>query len=162
MSLFVSTTGVDVEVPELGISIPHPTLNLDLTLQFSEDEISRADSLTQAIESGLLIWRKTSSGSVQSPSDYDKDWVYVATLSEGPSQENVLAVGSGGGGPLPSVDFNFKGFVSVRSNSSFSIAKNRVRVISEEDVFLEVNGSISVLSEGRVSTNNGSISVRRV
>jgi len=83
MSLFVSTTGTDVEVPELGISIIHPTTDQDLLDQFSSDEISKAFSLTAAIVSGALVWRKIAAGVIQTPSSYDSDWAEVAELNTG-------------------------------------------------------------------------------
>lgn len=83
MSLFVSTTGTDVEVPELGISIIHPTTDQDLLGQFSSDEISKAFSLTAAIVSGALVWRKIAAGVIQTPSNYDSDWAEVAELNTG-------------------------------------------------------------------------------
>jgi len=84
MALFLSTTGFDVVISELGITIPHPTVDFQIDDQFSSKEISRAVSLTQAIRGGDLIWRKESSGPDEEPLDYDEDWVRVSQLSTGP------------------------------------------------------------------------------
>lgn len=83
MGLYVSTTGTNVTIAELGIILVHPTTNKDLTAQFSDDELSKAPSLTAAIRSGLLTWKKTSGGAAESPTDYDEDWAEVEALNTG-------------------------------------------------------------------------------
>ena len=54
MSLRVSTTGSDVSINDLGITVFHPTSNLDLTLQFTANELRDSIDLTNAIASGNL------------------------------------------------------------------------------------------------------------
>ena len=83
MGLYVSTTGTDVDIPELGISITHPTIDRDLTYQFNPEDIRNAENLTSAITSGLLSWKKTSLGSTESPSSYDPDFVDVENENTG-------------------------------------------------------------------------------
>jgi hypothetical protein len=83
MGLYVSTTGTDVTISELGIVITHPTTDRNLIDQFSSDELAKADSLTAAITSGSLVWKKVSGGSVQTPTDYDSDWTEVEELATG-------------------------------------------------------------------------------
>lgn len=84
MGLYVSTTGTDVPIPELGFSIVHPATNYPLSEQFSSEEIQRAGSLTDAIRGGtLLTWKKTSGGSVELATDYDPDLLEADALNLG-------------------------------------------------------------------------------
>ena len=83
MGLFVSTVSSDVQIPELGIVITHPTVDRDLLAQFSSDELSRAASLTTAITSGSLIWKKTSGGPTELAANYDADWSEAEELNTG-------------------------------------------------------------------------------
>lgn len=85
MSLFLTTTGTDVEIEELGYIIVHPTSDYDISAQFTSYEISNAETLTSAILAGTLIWKRSSGGNVEIPSDYDPDYSEVEELSEGPS-----------------------------------------------------------------------------
>lgn len=55
MALRVSTTGLDVTIDDLGITLVHPTNNEDLTDQFSAEEIKESEDLTAAIQGGDLI-----------------------------------------------------------------------------------------------------------
>jgi len=73
MGLFVSTTGASVPIPELGITIPHPSSNRDMGGQFTSLEIKNAESLTAAIRNGDLSWSKTSGGATEPALDYDED-----------------------------------------------------------------------------------------
>lgn len=75
MALFVSTTGSTVEVPELGISIVHPTSDFDVTAQFSVEEIKAAASLTAAIQAGTLAWKFLVADVAQNAASYDPDMV---------------------------------------------------------------------------------------
>jgi len=77
MGLFVSTTGTDVAISELGITIPDPTTDYDLSGQFDSDDIKIAASLTTAIRNGTLVWRKVAAGAVQPPTDYDEDFLDI-------------------------------------------------------------------------------------
>jgi hypothetical protein len=81
--LFLTTTGSDVVVPELGIAIVHPTTDFQIDTQFSPDEIGGAASLTTAITSGVLIWRKVAAGAIQTPSNYDPDYVDIQSENTG-------------------------------------------------------------------------------
>lgn len=83
MGLFVTTTGTDVSVPELGITIVHPTTDFNVTGQFSAEEIKGAASLTTAIQNGTLIWRRVAAGANQVAADYDSDFAEVEELSAG-------------------------------------------------------------------------------
>lgn len=83
MGLFVSTTGTNVTIKELGITIVHPATDYDLSSQFSAEEIRGAASLTSAIGSGTLTWRKVAAGPIQLAADYDADWMEVEELNQG-------------------------------------------------------------------------------
>jgi hypothetical protein len=54
MSLRVSTTGADVLLADLGIQITHPTVDLDLTEQFTAIDLRNSADLTAAIGAGDL------------------------------------------------------------------------------------------------------------
>lgn len=73
--LYISTTSSDVEIAELGYTITHPTTDFAIDEQFTSREIKNAESLTTAIRNGTLVWKKTSGGSTESPTDYDPDYV---------------------------------------------------------------------------------------
>lgn len=83
MSLFVTTTGTAVVIPELGITITNPTTDRNLAAQFSPEEIREATSLTTAITSGTLIWRRVAGGANQPAADYDPDYVLSTALATG-------------------------------------------------------------------------------
>jgi hypothetical protein len=100
--LIVSTTGSDVLIPELGIILSHPTVNRDLSSQFSSDELGAALSLTQSIQSGILTWKKTVGGSVELPANYDADYAEVEDLATGPQESRLIRVfGSLATGVIP-------------------------------------------------------------
>lgn len=75
MGLFVSTVSANVVVPELGITLAHPTTERQLDTQFSAAEIKAAESLTTAIQAGTLTWKKAAAGSTELASSYDPDFV---------------------------------------------------------------------------------------
>jgi hypothetical protein len=83
MGLFVSTTGADVVISELGITIPNPTTDFDVGSQFSDEDVKHADSLTTAIRNGTLVWRKVAAGAVQTPTDYDPEWLEIEAGNTG-------------------------------------------------------------------------------
>jgi len=87
-SLYVSTTGTDVELTEFGTTLVHPVTDEDLTLRFSSDEISQCQSLTDAILAGTLVWKRTLAGGAENASDYDPDYVEITEHSDGPSTIN--------------------------------------------------------------------------
>lgn len=88
MGLFVSTTGVNVVLPELGIVVSHPTTDFEISAQFSAQEIEAADSLTTAITNGDLDWRKTAGGSIEPHLDYDPEYLLVAQANTGGKRED--------------------------------------------------------------------------
>lgn len=88
--LFLSTTTVSVVIPELGITIVHPVTDQEIDLQFSAEELGQATSLTSAINSGSLVWKKTAGGVAQTPSLYDPDYLEAEELSQGPSMLNRM------------------------------------------------------------------------
>ena len=55
MGLFVSTTGSNVSISELGIVIVHPAVDQEISAQFSSEEIKNAPTLTSNIRSGALV-----------------------------------------------------------------------------------------------------------
>ena len=84
MGLYVTTTGTSVPIPELGIVLRDPTSDFDVKAQFSEGDIKHADSLTAAIQSGLLLWRDhTGISTYRAPGDYDPDLSEVQDLNTG-------------------------------------------------------------------------------
>jgi len=87
MGLYVSTTGGSVVISELGITIVHPTTDYALSDQFTAEEIQHAESLTTSIVNGTLIWKKTSGGSVETPSDYDPEFLDIEEESTGTGRE---------------------------------------------------------------------------
>ena len=88
-SLFVSTTGTDVAIPELGIVIVHPTTNQELTGQFTEMDIHEAESLTAAIQAGTLTWKNDAAGADQPASNYDRDYLEIMEIRTGAGTATV-------------------------------------------------------------------------
>lgn len=84
MGLYVSTTGTDVSIPELGFTLVHPSTDYALSDQFSPEDLQRAASLTDAIRGGtLLTWKKTAGGSAETATDYDPDYVEADEMNTG-------------------------------------------------------------------------------
>lgn len=54
MQYLVSTTGTDVLVADLGVFITHPTVDRDLALEFTPEEIADSADLTGYISAGTL------------------------------------------------------------------------------------------------------------
>lgn len=100
MGLFVSTTGTTVDIPELGITITHPTTDFNVDAQFSSNEIERASTLTSLIQAGTLVWRKVAAGAIQTPSDYDSNYLEVdeENTGPGPSADRTVTFKDLGGG----------------------------------------------------------------
>jgi hypothetical protein len=73
MALFVDTVSADVPLKDLGIIIPHPTTNYNLSSQFSAEEIRSSDDLYSAITGGSLNFKLSSGGPVQTGSSFDPD-----------------------------------------------------------------------------------------
>jgi hypothetical protein len=92
MSLFLSTTGADVEIDELGYTIVNPTVDYEISAQFTSDEISGAESLTTAIQAGTLIWKKTAGGVAEISADYDPDYLEVEELATGQGDKTSQTV----------------------------------------------------------------------
>ena len=87
MGLYVSTTGTDVSIPELGFTLTHPSTDYALSDQFSPEDLQGATSLTAAILAGSLTWKKTAGGAVQTPADYDPDLIEADNLNLGPGAQ---------------------------------------------------------------------------
>lgn len=83
MGLYVSTTGTDVAIPELGFTLTHPSTDYALSDQFSAEDIRGADSLTTSIRTGVLVWKKTSGGTAEISTDYDPDYLESEELNTG-------------------------------------------------------------------------------
>lgn len=79
MSLRVSTTGSDVVLVDLGITVTHPTTNRDLSLEFTSIELRDSDDLTQAIQNGNLTVDDGTFGIHQD--DYDPDQLLIEELA---------------------------------------------------------------------------------
>jgi hypothetical protein len=89
VGLYVSTTGTDVAIPELGISLTHPSTDYPLSEQFSPEDLQGATTLTTVVRTGtLLTWKKTADGTVQTPTDYDPDLIEADNLNLGPGAQN--------------------------------------------------------------------------
>lgn len=83
MGLYVSTTGTDVSIPELGFTLVHPSTDYALSDQFSVEDIQGSTTLTSVIRAGTLTWKKTSGGSTEVATDYDPDYLEADTLNTG-------------------------------------------------------------------------------
>jgi hypothetical protein len=83
VGLYVSTTGTDVSIPELGFTLVHPATNYALSDQFSIEDIQMASTLTTVIRAGTLTWKKTSGGSAEAATDYDPDLLEADALNLG-------------------------------------------------------------------------------
>lgn len=92
MGLYVSTTGADASIPELGFTLTHPSVNYDLTAQFSVEDLKAAESLTTAIRSGVLVWKKTAGGAAEVATNYDPDFTEADSLNTGLGAKNDRAV----------------------------------------------------------------------
>lgn len=97
MGLYVSTVSSSVAISELGITLTHPTTDYQVDAQFNGDEIRNAVSLTQAITSGAVIWKKTPGGVTETAVSYDADFIQIEQLNTGtqitvdPTQINNLS-----------------------------------------------------------------------
>lgn len=83
MGLYVSTTGADASIPELGFTLTHPSTDYDLSAQFSAEDLKGASTLTALIRAGTLVWKKTSGAAAETPTDYDQDFVDVENENTG-------------------------------------------------------------------------------
>jgi hypothetical protein len=83
VGLYVSTTGADASIPELGFTLTHPSTDHPLSDQFSPEDLQGAATLTSLIRAGTLVWRKTAGGSAQPATDYDADFVEAETMNTG-------------------------------------------------------------------------------
>jgi hypothetical protein len=93
--LFLSTTGTNVVISELGITITHPTTDFEIDAQFTAEEIKLAPTLTSAINAGTLVWKKTAGGAAQTAANYDSDYLEATELNEGPSSDSRVVLQSG-------------------------------------------------------------------
>jgi hypothetical protein len=88
VGLYVSTTGTDVPIPELGFTLVHPATDWALSDQFSIEDIQLAATLTAVIRAGTLTWKKTAGGTVQPATDYDPDLLEADALNTGVGLKN--------------------------------------------------------------------------
>lgn len=88
MGLFVDTVSADVALPDLGITLTHPTTNYDLGGKFEARLISESTDLYAAITGGQLNWKKTSGGTILANADFDPDIVLADEANLGPGDEN--------------------------------------------------------------------------
>lgn len=79
MALRVSTTGSDVPLLDLGITITHPTSNRDLALEFTSVELRDSEDLTSAIQAGDLS--ADDGDYFISAEDYDPDELLLQQLN---------------------------------------------------------------------------------
>lgn len=92
MNLYVSTTGTNVSIPELGITIVHPTTDRQLDEQFSPEQIRLASTLTAAIQAGTLTWKQSASGATQPAANYDADYLEIERERLGAGQSTVRPI----------------------------------------------------------------------
>jgi len=92
MGLYVSTTGVDVEIEEFGFTLAHPETDYAISDQFDADEVRYAETLTTTIRNGTLIWRMTPAGAIQPPTDYDPDYLDAERENTGDGLEDNQVV----------------------------------------------------------------------
>jgi len=92
MGLFVDTTGSNVDIQELGITLVHPITDYDLSGKFSPDDLRDAGSLTAAILAGDLNWKKTSGGTIEPNAEYDADIVDIDNENLGPGKQDDRSV----------------------------------------------------------------------
>ena len=157
MGLFVTTTGSDVAIEELGITIVDPAVDFDLTGQFTPEELKHAESLTTAITGGVLIWKKSAGGLVIAAGDYDPDVTHADEANTGTGDQgdrvvtfkDLLNNGPNGGGPIM-----FTGSGNIVSGDSLSVGR-----VPSDRTGLVIKGSNSVVSitvsnETNVSTND--------
>jgi len=88
LGLFVDTTGSDVVISELGITIVDPATDFDLSGQFDVDDIRKASTLTTNIRDGTLAWKKTSGGTIETPADYDAEFLQIEEERTGPGLQD--------------------------------------------------------------------------
>lgn len=78
MPLRVSTTGSNVQLDDLGITVTHPTTNRDLTLEFTAQELKESEDLTAAVQASSLT---VDDGQFQiNATDYDANEVFNQDL----------------------------------------------------------------------------------
>ena len=153
MALFLSTVSGDVTIEELGYIIPHPTVNFEITAQFSEEDIRNADSIASLISSGLLLYRLSPVEPYRNENSYDKDIALAESLvNNGTSSQIFSPVVT----PPNLIDFVFNGSLSVKSDSSFQAGIRGVKVTQSFDHLMEVIGSVTVKENGQLVANNGS------
>lgn len=146
MGLFVDTTGTNVTISELGITLTHPTSNYDLSGQFTPEEIKNAVSLTNAITGGTLDWKKTSGGAVQPGGQYDPDYVEVESENLGTGLQADRAV-------------TFKDLTAGK----IDIQENDATIVADADTLNFEGALVSVIDEGgkkatvNVGVNTGAI-----
>lgn len=79
-------------IPELGINIVHPTVDWEISAQFTSKELRYAETLTSKIQDGTLTWKKTSSGSIETPSNYDSEWLELEEENVGTGEKDDRGV----------------------------------------------------------------------
>jgi len=87
MALRVTTTGSDVVLDDLGITVVHPTNNRDLRLEFTSIELRDSANLTDAIQLGDLL---VDDGTYPiAAEDYDPDEMLLQELNVTSDQKNT-------------------------------------------------------------------------
>lgn len=71
--LLVSTVSGDVSLPDLGYTIPHPVIDFDIVARFGQALCDNSSDLTNAIQTGLLTYKKSSGGITELATDYSPD-----------------------------------------------------------------------------------------
>lgn len=119
MALRVTTTGTDVFLADLGVTIVHPAIQQDLSLDFTAAELRDSDDLTTAIQGGTLL---VDDGQFQITStDYDRNEVVNQELglkldTRFTSHDELLA----GDKNVPI----FSGVFPIALNSTSSVSQN--------------------------------------
>ena len=92
MGLYVDTTGTTEAIPDLGITLTHPTTDYPMSEQFSGERLKESSNLTALILAGTLAWKKTAAGTIQPAGDYDPDIVEIDESNLGPGLQADRAV----------------------------------------------------------------------
>lgn len=105
MALRVSTTGSNVVLDDLGITVTHPTTNRDLRLEFTAIELRDSAELTDAIQLGDLL---VDDGTYPiAAEDYDPDEMLLQELNVANDEQNTSKNELLSAGDLTIVDGEF-------------------------------------------------------
>lgn len=82
MQFLVSTTGTNVLIKDLGIYLEHPTVDRDLSEDFTTDELANSAGLTAEVQAGVLTLKVTSADGTLETVDAEQYSSSVALRSD--------------------------------------------------------------------------------